>query len=575
MIINTNLASLNASRQLLRSESGVDTSMTRLTSGKRINTAGDDAAGLSISNLMTSQIREKMQGIRNANDAVSLIQVADKTLETITGSIHRARELAVQAANGIYSEGNKQILQSEVTQLLSHIDDTNDRTTFNGLQIFVQDSLTTDKQAVLQGLENYWISEAEDLIETHFGLSGDASKITVNLDFTDGKGGTAASISWTKTTNPDGLALDLTLNIDMEDFSPANLPNGGTSPFYNDRIIAHEMVHAVMAVNMDLTANGSDLQVDSGPSLPGWFTEGAAEFIHGADERVSADISRVGVQGIIDAHQTDPGSPTTSEGYSAAYVAVKKLHADIQAASSGSAGIKDVMAHLSADPTNTLDSALTALKGSYSSLGYADLTGFDVDFNSNADDFINNAGSYSTNGLNLGNSDTGSIAGSDYGGGVLTAETVLANDASAGSAQNFALIAPTITSGSNITFVVGSLAADKIELSTSGVNTTNLGIGLIDIAKNASGSIEKLDSALEKINTLRGNFSSVESRLSYSINNMSKAAEMTSEARSRIEDADYAKESANLAKFQVLQQAAIAILAQANAAPQQVLSLLQ
>ncbi|ULG69567.1 hypothetical protein LN244_01770 [Marinobacterium sediminicola] len=255
-----------------------------------------------------------------------------------------------------------------------------------------------------------------------------------------------------------------------------------------------------MAVNMDLTADGSNNQVDGGDSFPGWFTEGAAEFIHGADERVQSDIARVGIAAILAAHQTTPGSPTTSEGYSAAYIAVKKLHADIQSASGGAAGIKDVMAHLAADRNNSLDSALASLKGSYATLPYGSLSEFDTHFASNGADFINGLGLYATNGLNLADDDTGSIAGSDYGGSVLNAENVLANDVRAGSAQNFSLNSPTLAPDKVYTFVIGTHASDKIELATSGVDTVSLGISLVDIAVDASGASDKFDKALD-VNT--------------------------------------------------------------------------
>ena len=116
LVINTNVAALNAQRQLVQSGNDMDTSMERLASGRRINTAADDAAGLAISNRQTSQIRGLDQAIRNANDGISLIQTAEGALDETTNILQRMRELAIQSANGIYSDVDRATLDAEVQQ---------------------------------------------------------------------------------------------------------------------------------------------------------------------------------------------------------------------------------------------------------------------------------------------------------------------------------------------------------------------------------------------------------------------------------------------------------------------------
>jgi len=134
-IINTNIASLNAQRNLNVSQNSLSTALQRLSSGLRINSAKDDAAGLAISERMTSQIRGMNQAARNANDGISLAQTAEGALVEVGNNLQRIRELAVQAANGIYSEDDRTALNAEVTQLTNEIIRIGASTKFNGTNL--------------------------------------------------------------------------------------------------------------------------------------------------------------------------------------------------------------------------------------------------------------------------------------------------------------------------------------------------------------------------------------------------------------------------------------------------------
>ncbi len=135
LTINTNVASLNAQRNLGKSQSSLNTAMERLSSGLRINSAKDDAAGLAISDRMTSQIRGINQAVRNANDGISLAQTAEGAMGEITNILQRMRELTVQSANDTNSDEDRQSLQAEVDQLIDEIDRISETTTFNGRNI--------------------------------------------------------------------------------------------------------------------------------------------------------------------------------------------------------------------------------------------------------------------------------------------------------------------------------------------------------------------------------------------------------------------------------------------------------
>lgn len=135
LYINTNVSSLNAQRQLNKAGMGVDTAMERLSSGSRINSAADDAAGLAISNRQTSQIRGLDQAVRNANDGISLIQTAEGALSETTNILQRMRELSIQSANGIYGDNDRATLDAEVQQMVSELDRIAETTSFNGQNI--------------------------------------------------------------------------------------------------------------------------------------------------------------------------------------------------------------------------------------------------------------------------------------------------------------------------------------------------------------------------------------------------------------------------------------------------------
>ena len=151
MVINTNIMSLNAQRNLGKSGSTMATSMQRLSSGLRINSAKDDAAGLAISNRMTTQVRGLTQAIRNANDGISISQTAEGAMQEITNNLQRARELAVQSANGSNSASDRAALNNEVTQLVDEIQRAATTTTFNGVNVlngtFTGNSLQVGSQA--------------------------------------------------------------------------------------------------------------------------------------------------------------------------------------------------------------------------------------------------------------------------------------------------------------------------------------------------------------------------------------------------------------------------------------------
>jgi flagellin len=149
-VINTNISALKAANASNQAAKQLGTAMERLSSGKRINSAKDDAAGLAIATTMTSQVRGMNQAIRNANDGIALAQTADGALNEVTNMLQRVRELAVQSKSGTYQQTDRNNLQAEVTELTSQIDDILTNTKFNGVTLFGKGGSSTDVTVTVQ-----------------------------------------------------------------------------------------------------------------------------------------------------------------------------------------------------------------------------------------------------------------------------------------------------------------------------------------------------------------------------------------------------------------------------------------
>lgn len=558
--INTNLSSLFAQKQLNQNQSQIQQATQRLSSGLRINTAKDDAAGLAISQRLTAQISGMSKAIQSANDSISIAQLGESALGSISDQLQRVRELAVQAANGVTTESDRQSLQEEVNANVAEIKRIGKETAFNGTALFqrtLSDDVDRDEQAVVDGLFSHWLEQSEKMIYEQYGLKADGStKLHITIreendpDFAAYVTGTGAA---------DGKVENQVMVIDMEDFRPANLPNGGTEPFYNDRIIAHEMVHAVMGRTMNFT------------SLPEWFQEGAAELIHGADERLSIDIDNngggaAGINAVVAANGA--AWDGSSLHYSSAYTAVRYMHEEIKNA--GGDGIKDIMTYLNENQTATLDDALM----SASSGAFASVADFQTQYSTNGAAFIQSE-------IDLTNEDTGAIGGLDADNGeIQTAESIiddtehLTDKPLEGFQTEIPVGFQNPLDAKQYTTQVGANRGQVIDFGFKNVSLSALGLGDVDVVNHADEVIAKVDEALEYINSSRAELGAKMNRMAAAIS-VNEATQLNSNAsRSRILDADYAQEASGLTKSQILQQASASVFAQANASSQLALSLL-
>jgi flagellin len=547
--INNNSLSLNAQRRLADHVNESSRLIGKLVSGARINGAADDPAGQAVSARMSSQLRGMSQAMRNINDGTSMLQVADSAMVNITESLQRLRELAVQSGDGAMSDSDRGALQQEANQILQQITQVGNETTFNGEKVFAQDETSIGgsdarKRVVLDGLKTGWLGAAEDMIKKYYGIEGKGSTMTVNVSQNTGPGGALASVS--------GNAAAMSLNIYMDNFGTAATPDGGSGPQYSDRIIAHEMAHAVMLSATSFNFNGA-----------GWFTEGTAELIQGADERLKIDIANAGsVASLVSAFDS-------TYKYAGGYAASRYMHDELKGMGV-EGGIKGVMQYMSRNQGADLSAALNAVsKGKWASVG-----AFETDFRANGATFINTR-------MNLTNADTGAIGGLDADGGPSRNSRDVVPDLALTSSdkplRNFKLEMPELGGSTGVKRMqvqVGAQASDLIQLEFSAMNARALGLADLDM-RNTGVTLLHIDQAIDFVGKQRVAVGAAGNRMDMVASNVQTSQLNIEAAKSRIQDVDYASATARLTRSQILQQAASAMLTQANGQPKAVLALLR
>lgn len=487
-VINSNVASLNAQRNLNTSQSALNTSLTRLSSGLRINSAKDDAAGLAISERMTSQIRGLNQAARNANDGISLAQTAEGALGEIGNNLQRIRELAVQSANATNSASDRASLQAEASQLTAEITRVATQTQFNGLNLLDGSFLNQSFQVGASANQTISIASIADARATALGS---------NILITDG----------TLMGKAKAAAADLT---------------GGNT----------------VAAETDLTFTNNK------------GATGAISYAANADAKTIAAAINTAGSGIgITATATNTATLGTLAEAGTISMTLN--------GNSVSAIVTD---------KSDLSSLAAAINGAQS------LTGVTASFASTSDKSV----------ITLSTADGRDISILDFNNSATTKTAVITPMAGSGSAVTLtggAATDSTIITGkieiasTQGRVVAGNSAADVFTATTSSFNS--VATADISSAANAQTAIATLDAALNAINSSRGDLGAVQNRFSSTIANLQTTSENLTASRSRIQDADFAAESANMTRNQILQQAGMAILAQANSLPNNVLSLLR
>jgi len=508
LYVNTNTTALNAQRSLTSANTSLQTSLKRLSSGQRINSAMDDAAGLGISERMTTQITGLNQAARNSQDAISLAQVTEGALGEVTKNLQRVRELAVQSANATNSSSDRAVLDQEVQLRMAEIDRIASQTNFNG-------------QKVLDGTFG----------TSTFQVGANAGEtISVNLSTS------VKTSSLGKTSdNVGGSSYSTSYNIGQQG-----------SGVDSSALTATDMRIAVGSSNaVAVQASTNFTGVATGQGASSAYAKAAA-------------INGSGVAGLTATADTTVAytfASTTGAGYT-----------------------------LTLNGQTITSASTTALSGAdWATMvnGYTGSTGVTASFDAGTSKMTLQA----ADGRDVTLAQTATAAG-DIGMGLKAAFA-------AGSGNNVGNTTAATTTASSVAITVTDRGSVRLTssnaITVSGTNPGRIGYnaatlslgsstlssGSVTTLSNANSMIGMVDAALDQVSSVRGGLGAIQSRIEATISSILVNSENLQASRSRITDTDYAAETANLTKAQVMQQASTAILSQANAVPQSVLSLLK
>lgn len=504
LYVNTNVGSINSQRQLNASTSALSTSFERLSTGLRINGAKDDAAGLSISTRLTSQINGLNQAVRNSNDGVSLAQTAEGALNETSNILQRIRELAVQSANDTNNDSDRSSLQAEVGQLISELDRIAETTTFNNIKVLDGTLLYRDLQVGAKVGETLSVS-----------ISGAATKDLARQARYDGGdyvSGAAFDGSNFELTSADGSTFhDVRATVVTDD------QISSTGQTFS--AIAKAAAINVLSVSTGVRAIVGPTEVEGTASvgLSGNFSLNASSFFTINDVKFSG----------FDVVANDADGALTDA---------------INAESEATGVIASI--------TNNGTLKLTAADGRNIHMEFSGNTAL-------AD--------------NMGNFD-GFTSGT---------EAALAFDVVPGSTLESFIATGNLTLQSENNFEIrGAGSSTLVGFQSTGqgvygVNSTySMSAVNVSLRDTAVEAIDIVDLALEHVSSQRAKLGALQNRLQSTVNNLNVTAENLSASRGRIQDADFAAEAAQLSRNQIIQQAGVSILAQANLQPQIALSLL-
>ena len=518
LYLNTNIASLVVQNYLGISQASLQTSLQRLSSGLRINSAADDAAGLAIVTGITSQINGYSQASQNTNDGISMSQIAEGGMSTISDNLQRMRSLAVEAANGSNSTSDRQSIQTEIAQLQAQINQVATQTQYNGT--YLLNGSLTNAQFQVGANTNQTITLSISNLQASaigsFGISGVGSVGSMS----QAVGGVAVS---TVGAYSEGTAITTANNT------------GGA---------------------LTISGNGAS----------GSITTGAAESADqiANDVNNSPAISSTGVTASASTHLTLSGlsaAPVSLNLYSTSTNA-QGVAATNMITVSNATGSNDLAGLVIAINAQSGASGITA---SYSggTITLSNTTGQDIT--------VQNASSAATNGA------TGlAVTGETMVAGELTASGSAVNLGVGGGGADSSTVGGQVAFSAPNSYLVTAAAAGVLGSATtigSALNSIN-SINASTI-NGANSAIQVIDAALLNVSNQESNMGAIQNRFTSVVSNLATSEQNLTSARSHIQDTNFAIETANLARAQILQQAGIAMLVQANSLPNVVQTLLK
>ncbi|MDE2615494.1 MAG: flagellin [Burkholderiales bacterium] len=489
-VINTNINSLTAQRNQGMSQASLSTSIQRLSSGLRINSAKDDAAGLAISERFTSQIRGLNQAARNANDGISLAQVAEGAMSSASSILQRVRELAVQSANASNSASDRQALNQEVGQLVAELDRIAQTTEFNGQKI-LDGTFGTAQFQVGANSGQVIVAATANLRTAVYG----------NNQIVSGGPATSSTAWGTNGVTAGTLAVN------------------GARGSVNIPVVANETAQkAVSDINQQSANTGVT-----------------------ASARTDVQLSFAAVGAYALTLQSDNATATT-----------------ISFSISSTQGSNGLSAAISAiNDQSSKTGVIATLNTAGTGIILSNATGNDVTV---GDTGVANAGAVSVQKLV---SDTSGAISTSGAAVTLAADTTADNATTSGY----------VTLDADKSFGVTATTTSMFASANSALKqVSNLDVTTVTKANDA---LKTVDSALSFISGERAKLGAMQSRFETAISALQITSENLTASRSRIMDADFAAETANLSRAQILQQAGTAMVAQANQLPQGVLALLR
>ena len=514
MRIQHNIAALNSYRNLTGNNSAVSKNLEKLSSGYRINRAGDDAAGLAISEKMRAQITGLNTAQKNAQDGVSLVQTAEGAMTEVHSMLNRMVELADQSANGTYAdEVDRENLQKEISSLKDEIDRIADSTNFNGINL-LDGSLSTGKLPTFTGLDG--------LTPTTIAATGNKTELTIGNVAANVDTGKEYSLTF-NYTDANGAAKEKTIKLTAKDKQTLTDANG------ND----YALKTAGQATEEEMAkAFAGALSADS--EVGGQFTVTEST---GKLSFVSKETGSTGGSKVL-------AATTTYDATAATLTATQTAGTD--------AKVEYDFKNMETDKVFTVNGEkfvfATAGKQFDSDVNVLETTGT----NPIADE-VGKMAAMIANKLGLSDEQV-----KDDG-------TKITFSASAGNGGLTLQIGDTADKFNQMTVSVGDMHAKA------------LGISDVDISTQAGAkaAVDKIKSAINSVSSTRGDLGAIQNRLEHTINNLSVSAENMTAAESRIRDVDMANEMMAYTKNNILVQSSQAMLAQANQLPQGVLQLLQ
>jgi len=557
--VGTNTGALMAQAAASSVSKTMEQSMERLATGKRINSAADDAAGVAIASRLTSEIKGTNQAIRNAMDGQAMLDTAEGAHIEIENILQRMRELAVQAGNDTNSTNDRTNISNEITQLSSEIDRISSTTTWAGTKLldgtgsfnFQVGSRTTSSDTINSAINS--MSSA--------GLSLTSSNVTAAA--TSGTGASQAAGVHTVANSIGATITDAGGTVHNSGIQSFSVSGGaGVTLTHTNNTLVLDLGSTAINSVVTMTVNGVN------------FTQKlstADDAVRASDGAILLGKVAAGlgvVTGTAATNIAAGASTSTADGTSTLTVTRANMASDLTAKLNADTSFS--AAFTATASTNDVGVTATPIKASVSATATTDatLTGADATV---VDNVITMTASSGTTTSTQHNTLTFTVEG----------KSVEFNTFTHGMAMGFDASDVSDADGN------GLLGAIKKRLEDSGLSHLNMAISgatltitkgnTLDVSSNeaAKNTIDAIDAAITSVNTQRATLGAVSNRLDSTVSNLTNISANLSAGRGRIQDADFAAETTSLAKSQILQQASTAMLAQANASKQGVLSLLQ